>query len=150
AGVARTHRFRLRIIGAGQARLSVPGLEVEHMAWNLAREPADFASFDIGLYPLPDDPWANGKSALKSVQYLASGVPYVASPIGAAATVGIAGTTHLLATGTEAWIAALSGLLDDPGTRAEMGRHGRCHALQHHTIDVGARLLGDVLRRVAP
>jgi glycosyltransferase involved in cell wall biosynthesis len=150
ASVARSHRFRLRIIGAGRARLSVPGLEVEHMAWNLSREPADFASFDIGLYPLPDDAWAKGKSALKSVQYLASGVPYVASPIGAAATVGIAGATHLLAAGTEAWVTALSGLLQDPEARAEMGQQGRRYALQHHTTDVGARLLGDVLRGVAP
>lgn len=149
AAVARTHRFRLRVIGAGPARLSIPGLEVEHVAWELNREPADFASLDIGLYPLPDDPWARGKSALKSVQYLASGVAFVASPIGAAAEVGVAGTTHLLARTTADWVTALSVLLDDPAAREQMGHQGRCHARQHHTTELGARLLGDVLQRVA-
>ncbi len=147
--VARTRRFDLRIIGSGAARLVIPGVAVQHQEWDLAREPADFASFDIGVYPLPDDPWARGKSALKSVQYLASGVPFVASPIGAAVDVGVNGTTHLLAATTADWVHALSVLLDDRYTRVQMGNEGRRHALQHHTAEIGARLLGDVLKRVA-
>jgi len=148
AAVARTHRFILRVVGSGGSRISVPGLVVQHRAWDLQREPADFASFDIGLYPLPDDPWARGKSALKSVQYLASGVAFVASPVGAAAQLGVDGATHLLATTPADWIQALSGLLDDPLARVAMGEAGRRHALAHHTTEIGARLLGDVLRTV--
>lgn len=147
--VARTHRFVLRLVGAGEARLSVPGVDVEYRRWDLAREPADFSSFDIGLYPLPDDAWARGKSALKSVQYLASGVAFVASPIGAAAVIGVAGSTHLLANTSDDWVRALTALLDDPGTRVRMGERGRAHALDHHTTEIGAGLLGGVLKAVA-
>jgi glycosyltransferase involved in cell wall biosynthesis len=148
--VGRTHRFVLRIIGAGDARLCIPGLEVEHRSWDLRREPDDFAAIDIGLYPLPDDPWARGKSALKSVQYMASGVPFVASPVGAAADLGINGTTHMLATTAAEWITALSTLLDDASARARMADQGRSHALRHHNTGIAARLLGDALKRVVP
>jgi glycosyltransferase involved in cell wall biosynthesis len=146
--VARTRPFRLLVVGAGSSRLSVAGVEVQHRAWDLRREPYDFASLDVGLYPLPHDEWAEGKSALKSVQYLACGVSFVASPVGAAAEVGVAGTTHLLADTTGAWTAALASLLDDSAARTKMGQEGRSYALHHHSTEVGARLLGDVLRRV--
>ncbi len=149
AEVARSHQFRLCIVGSGAARMSLPGLDVEYREWDMAREPADFASFDVGLYPLPDDPWARGKSGLKSVQYLASGVAFVASPVGAAAEIGVVGTTHLLAATTAEWVSALSRLLDDPCGRGQMGEQGRNYALEHHTAAIGARLLGDTLRRVA-
>lgn len=146
---ARMRPFRLRVVGAGTGRLSVPGVEVEHYPWHLDREPADFASLDIGLYPLSQDAWASGKSALKSVQYLASGVPFVASPVGAAAEVGVAGTTHLLAGSISEWSDALTSLLEDPATRARMGQAGRRHALRHHTTAIGATLLAEVLRQVS-
>lgn len=36
-------------------------------------------SFDIGLLPLPNDPFSDGKSPIKALQYLASGVPVICS-----------------------------------------------------------------------
>lgn len=151
AEAARTHPYRMYVVGSGTRRLAVPGVEVEHRAWDLAREPADFASLDVGLYPLPDnDPWAQGKSALKSVQYLASGVPFVASPVGAVCDIGVAGTTHALAATAEQWTRGLVGLLGDRQARARMGEEGRRYALAHHTTAIGAALLAGVLHQVRP
>ncbi len=147
--VARVRPFRMLIVGAGRARLVVDGVEVEHREWDLRREPYDFASLDIGLYPLPHDAWAMGKSGLKSVQYLASGVPFVASPVGAAAEIGVSGTTHLLADNISEWTEALLVLLNDPFSRGDMGESGRRHALLYHTTTVGAGLLAEALRRVS-
>ena len=50
--------------------------------WSEAEEGADVASFDIGLAPLPDDPWSRGKCATKLLQCMAAGVPCVASAVG--------------------------------------------------------------------
>lgn len=147
SAVARTHPFRLYVVGSGAGRLVVPGVEVEHRPWDLPREADDFASLDIGLYPLPDDKWAQGKSALKSVQYLACGVPFVASPIGAAAEIGVPDGTHFLAATSTEWTLALTSLLEDRAARVQMGRQGRNYALAHHTTAIGAGLLAGALRQ---
>ncbi len=101
--VGRRSPFRLLIIGSGRTSASVPGVPTEVRSFVLEREAEDFASLDVGLYPLADDPWARGKSGLKALQYLAVGVPYVASPVGVVADIGIPGTTHFEAMSNEQW-----------------------------------------------
>jgi glycosyltransferase involved in cell wall biosynthesis len=147
--LARTHRFRLRVVGAGSRPFEVPGVEVEARDWELEREAADLRSFDIGLYPIVADSWAPGKSGLKSVQYMAVGVPFVVTPIGAAAEIGEPGTTHLAAASHEEWRAALARLLDDRALRHAMGAAGRRHALAHYPLSAAADPLADALEAAA-
>ena len=86
AAAARRSPFRLLVVGAS-SRVDVPGVEVIHRDWALDREAADYASLDVGLYPLPDNPWTRGKCGYKALLYAASGVPCVASPVGVNASV---------------------------------------------------------------
>ncbi|MDT7603223.1 MAG: hypothetical protein QOF61_1220 [Acidobacteriota bacterium] len=144
--LAKSHRFRLKIVGAGREEVSVAGVEVENLPWSLAREVADFQSFDVGLYPVVASEWAAGKSGFKSVQYMAVGVPFVASPVGATTEIGEANVTHLLATSGEQWRAALARLLDDAPLRRRMGAAGRAHALAHYAVPAQADKLARALR----
>jgi glycosyltransferase involved in cell wall biosynthesis len=50
--------------------------------WNKATEIHDLLQFDIGLMPLTDDKWANGKCGFKALQYLALEIPALVSPVG--------------------------------------------------------------------
>src|SRR5256886_4222464 len=52
SSLAQQFDFRLKIVGAGQNDLVVPGVPVENLAWELEREVTDFQSIDIGLYPI--------------------------------------------------------------------------------------------------
>lgn len=144
--LARAHSFRLKIVGSGRADVSVPGIAVENAAWSLEREVADFQSIDIGLYPITPSRWNAAKSGLKAVQYMAVGIPFVASPVGAPAEIGEPGVTHLLASSPEEWSAALSRLLSDPDLRARMGAAGRRHAVDHHSLAGHAEILAGALR----
>jgi glycosyltransferase involved in cell wall biosynthesis len=83
--LAREHRFELTIIGSGRA-------DVDTRPWSMNSEAEDFRSFDIGVYPLTGDEWNARKSGLKAVQYMASGVPFVMSPVGVCATMGVPAT----------------------------------------------------------
>jgi glycosyltransferase involved in cell wall biosynthesis len=112
----------------------------------LTREAEDFASLDIGLYPLPNDLWATTKSGLKAIQYLTAGVPYAASPVGVVAEIGLSGITHFLAATSAEWEIALESLLRSPVLRSEMGAAGRRHAESHHTIEHAADALAGALR----
>ena len=54
---------------------------IRYVKWELAHEFDYFAHFDIGVMPLKDSPFAQGKCAFKLIQYMAAGVPVIASPI---------------------------------------------------------------------
>ena len=141
--LAREHHFRLTIIGSGR-------VSIDTRPWSLDAEGEDFRSFDIGLYPLDDDAWNARKSALKAVQYMASAVPFVMSPVGICATMGVPDETHLLATTEEEWLAALRRLLTDAELRARMGRAGRRFAEENYSVDVVADALAKVFSSHRP
>src|SRR5437660_1628639 len=105
--LAKDHDFRLKVVGAGKDEITIPGVEVENLRWSLKREVQDFQSIDVGLYPIDaslySNKWAAGKSGFKAIQYMAVGVPYVATPVGAATELGEAGITHFFASDPEEW-----------------------------------------------
>ena len=91
--LAKNHRFKLRIVGAGRKDVNIEGVEIENLDWNMERDVADFQNLDIGLYPITvsssaNEQWILGKSGFKAIQYLAVGVPFVMSPIGVCAEIG--------------------------------------------------------------
>ena len=147
--LASDHRFRLKVVGSGRDTFTVRGVDVENLPWRLEREPSDFRSLDIGLYPLLEDRWSVGKSGLKSIQYMAVGVPFVASPVGVVAELGEPGVTHLIAGDHQQWSAHLSRLLRDAALRRSMGDAGRRHALARYTVRHGAEALAGALHEAA-
>ncbi len=150
AELAKSNSFKLKIVGSGRANVSVPGVEVENLEWNLEREVEDFRSIDIGLYPLSaENNWATGKSGFKAIQWMAVGIPYVVTPIGAAGDIGEANVTHYFASTHDEWIAKLKLLLADAQNRRAMGEAGRQHALAHFSLETQADKLARVLRAAA-
>lgn len=151
--LAAKYEFVLRIVGSGRSEVNVPGVRVENVPWTLESEPSEFASFDIGLYPIvtsssASDEWLRGKSGFKAVQYLASGVPFVMNPVGICAEIGRVGVTHLCASDHSQWYEALDALLSDGGRRIVMGTEGRREFLSNFSPDANAVELSRVLREV--
>jgi len=144
--LARAHRFRLRVIGSGREAVRIPGVSVECEAWSLNRELEDFQSLDIGLYPVRSDEWAAGKSGFKAIQYMAAGIPFVVTPVGACAEIGEPGVTHLCASSQDEWCEALAALLSDAGLRRCMGEAGRRHVVQHYALGKQADLLAHLFK----
>jgi glycosyltransferase involved in cell wall biosynthesis len=151
--LARTHSFKLRIVGAGRQKVKIPGVDVESIDWSLDREVEDFQAADVGLYPIDleryGSEWALGKSGFKAVQYMSVGIPYVVTPVGACAEIGEAGVTHFCAGTLEEWKDSLSELINDKELRLRMGAAGRAHAQAHYTVAAQADKLAQALREAA-
>lgn len=136
-------------VGAGSQAAIDPMIDVRD--WSEEREAADIRDMDIGIMPLPDTPWMRGKCGYKLIQYMACGLPVVASPVGVNSEIVTHGETGFLASTPAEWQSALRTLINDPELRLRMGQAGRKrverdYSLQAHGPRV-ARLLADVARR---
>lgn len=114
---------RIRVVGAGpQAEAAAV---ITHLPWSEQDEVAQIQAMDIGLMPLADTPWARGKCGYKILQYMACGLPVIASPVGVNAEIVRHGETGFLASSPAEWREAILRLAADPALRRRMGAAGR-------------------------
>ena len=146
--VAADRPLRLRISGAG-APIEVPGVQTENVPWSLAREVELFNSCDIGVYPLADDEWARGKCGFKAIQFMACGVPVVASAVGVNREIIQDGENGFLASTPEEWRCKLMRLIDDPELRRRFAQAGRRTIEERYSLAVNAPAMAAVLRTAA-
>jgi len=150
---ALAERFPLRLLLLGPPRFDCPGVEVRCVPWpHYTRgedELVDLQEFDIGLMPLRDDVFAASKCALKAIQYMACGIPVVASPVGVSAEVVGDGECGYLASSPSEWYERLSALLSDPDLRQRMGAAGRARAEARYSVRAALPVLVEALREAA-
>ncbi|MBA3634392.1 MAG: glycosyltransferase [Acidobacteria bacterium] len=148
--LARNYDFTLKIVGSGRDKIELDGVKIENLDWKLERELEDFQSLDIGLYPITvvgnaNEDWLVGKSGFKAIQYMAIGIPFVVSPVGVCAEIGIENETHFSAVTEEQWYNSLSILLELFKERQEMGKKGREYALKHYTVSQQTDKIANIL-----
>ena len=146
--VAATERFTLCVAGASSS-LAFHGVEVEEQPWTLAREVALFNGCDVGVYPLHDDEWARGKCGLKAIQFMACGIPVVASAVGVNCTIIQDGVNGFLAASHREWVEKLGWLLADAALRDKLGRAGRETIIERYSLTAQAPVLARVLETAA-
>ena len=118
----------------GKSKMKFKG-RIESIPWTEDGEVEAILKMDIGIMPLPDNPWERGKCAYKLIQYMACGLPVVASPIGMNKDVVIHGENGFLANSKEEWISGLGKLITDPQLRKEFGYKGREKVLNEFTME---------------
>ena len=115
----------LRLVVVADRPIEIPGVAVEFRKWRLEDEVACFGGFSVGLMPLEDTPWARAKCAFKAIQYMALGIPVVASPVGMNRELIRDGVNGFLAANGSAWFSALDALLADDDLVRRLGAAGR-------------------------
>ena len=102
--------------------------------WEAESELDDLLKIHIGLMPLKKGPWFEGKCGFKLIQYLACGIPAIASPVGVNSQIVRHKEDGFLAAGKEEWIRYLKILIDDPVLRSNMGKSGRNHIVEEYSL----------------
>ncbi len=138
AALRGKRRFRLRVICNVD-----PGFpevdDYEFVPWRAATEIEDLRAIDVGLMPVPDDPWSRGKVGFKAIQYSALGIAPVVSDVGSGREVVDDGRTGLVVENAPgAWVAALDRLLGDEGLRRAMGAAARERVLGWYSVPAQA------------
>lgn len=127
----QSHDFEFRIVG--NFDMAIDGIDLKVVRFDKAREIADLEHFDIGVYPLPDDPFVYGKSGLKAIVYMAMGLPVVASAVGTTPLLYEHGDIGFMVRSDEDWLNGLKTLIDDPDLRRRMGDTARRVAVDHYS-----------------
>jgi len=97
--------------------------------------------------PLLDDEWSKGKGGYKILQYMAMGIPCVASPVGVNKEIIKDGASGFLATTQDEWVEKLSSLIGDRALRLRMGREGREIAREQYSYEKNLSKLVSILEK---
>ena len=148
AKVMRTHPgTRLKVVGDQLPEFRhLSRDQVDFVPWSEAIEVQAIQSMDIGIMPLEDSPWARGKCSFKMLQYLATGLPVVVSPVGMNAEILTLGELGIGATTEKQWVDGLIAFLENRTLRTRFGAEGRRVAESSFSIRVVAPRLARSLR----
>lgn len=135
--VTRHVDLTLRVIGAKAP--CIDGVRTESVPWTDSTEAPEICRFDIGVMPLIDSAWERGKCGYKLIQYMACGLPVVASPIGVNVNLVTPGSNGLLASSTEEWTSALLSIARDLDMARAFGVAGRQRVEQRYCTTVTAK-----------
>jgi glycosyltransferase involved in cell wall biosynthesis len=130
--------FNFRVISNQFPDFTLQSLQF--LPWKKDTEISDLLSFDIGVMPLTDDVWAQGKCGFKALQYMALGIPPLVSPVGVNTEIVENGRNGFICNKPEDWQKALIELLTNEALRDRMGAAARikvedCYSVRSNTTN---------------
>lgn len=129
-----TYTFEFVVIADKAPSLNLRSLLF--IPWSSETEIEDLLRFNIGVMPLPDTEWAKGKCAFKALQYMALGIPAVASAVGANTEAVINGETGYTCTTEQEWYDSLKLLITSSELRTKLGEAGRARVAAKYALQV--------------
>ena len=140
----------VKIVAVGANANQLKGLPIATINWTEANEVEQIQTFDIGIMPLPDEPFAQGKCGYKLIQCMACGKAVVATPIGANAEIVRNGVEGFWASSQSDWVSMLLQLIDNPALRINMGNAGRERIKNAYSLNTTAAKLIKLLHSLVP
>lgn len=138
----------LKLIVMGDPDFKMEGVNIEAIAWKDDYEVEQISRFDIGLYPLPDDPWVYGKSGLKALQYMAIGVPTIATAIGTNFRIIEDGKTGFLVKSEDEWVERILELANSESLRRTIGLAASASVEKHYSINANKSTYLNIINKV--
>ena len=115
--------FEFRVISNKRPDYELSSLK--YIEWNLETEIEDLNQISIGVMPLENDIWSEGKCGFKCLQYMALGIPSIVSPVGVNNSIVNNNENGLLAESIEEWEYALEKLIQNKTERKRIGMAGK-------------------------
>lgn len=128
----------LRIIG--DSFFDLENMEVEKFKWQKDKRGEYLSACDIGLVPLPDNNFTQGKCTFKCLEYASAKLCSIASPVGTNTVHIIDGKTGYFAKNSQEWEDCLSQLIEDESLRKQMGQAAYDIAQDYSIEKIGPRL----------
>lgn len=144
--VAKNKNIILRTVGAVPFKSDF--LNVECLPWTESEEVSMIKTFDVGIMPVQDVGFQKGKCGFKLIQYMACGVPVIASPVGINYDIVQHGVNGYLANEDKDWVDAINNFINTPDDISKMGMAGRIQVESNYCTDVTAKKLIGLIKNV--
>lgn len=139
--LGKRYQIEVLVINAVGTQIPDLGVPARLIPWSEEAEGDLISGFDIGIMPLPDDDWERGKCAYKLIQYMACGLPVVASAVGMNNDVVQEGHNGFLARDLQEWEDGLVKLIQDLELRIRLGKNGRKLVEEKYTLQGNFKVL---------
>lgn len=136
--------FALRVVSDAFPDLPVP---MEKIPWSLEGEVQALMGMDVGLMPMREDVWTQGKCGFKILQYFAVGTPALSSPVGVNSLIVEHGVNGFLASSMDEWVDATLALRN-ASSRSKMGAAGRAKVEAYYSVEANWHNLSDFIEKV--
>ena len=120
------------------------GIPHSHIPYTPDGEAAFLDSINVGLLPLPDETYSRGKSPIKAIHYIASGIPVVANIYGATADI-LNQHNAISVDSNESIVIALKRLKNEPALATQLGQAGQSHFQKLYTTTRVANQLTQII-----
>jgi glycosyltransferase involved in cell wall biosynthesis len=128
----KKYTFTFRVISDFKPEFELNSLE--YVKWKKESEIEDLLGFNIGIMPLVNDKWANGKCGFKALQYMSLGIPALVSPVGVNSRIVDHGLNGFICDTPEEWETSIETLLKNRETLGEMSKRTRKKIIDHYSV----------------
>lgn len=126
------HRFKLLVICDQDPAYDLA--HYEFVKWTTEAEIPTLNRMDIGIMPLPNDRWTEGKCGFKALQYMAMAKPVICSPVGVNTSIVNHGQNGLLADTDTEWQEAFELLLNNHQIGIRLGLAGQKKVIDEYSV----------------
>lgn len=122
--LTKTLEFDLVIIAAKRLKeRAIPNVSMKFYDWSSETEIELLKQSHVGIMPLNDDLFSQGKSGFKLIQYQAAGLPSIASPVGENQTIIQEGLNGFLPQTQQEWIDTIIQLYNNSALYIELSNY---------------------------
>ena len=130
--VEKEKDFTFTIISNQKPEFDLDSLR--YIQWNKASEIADLANSSIGVMPMEENTWSEGKCGFKGLQYMALGIPAILSPVGMNKEIIEDGINGFLCATDDEWKTKIIELIEDKELRERIGVAGRKTIQERYSV----------------
>ncbi len=128
------NKFDFKVLIISNQRPAWDFDDFEFIQWSPDQEIENLGQIDIGLMPLEDSIWEQGKCGFKALQYMALEIPAVVSAVGVNIKIVDHGKNGYLCSNPAEWKESITKLLESADLRKKMGRDGRNKVLENYSV----------------
>lgn len=140
---------KIKFLVIGNFNYHPKNINYQYIEWNKNNEISDLNKIDIGVYPLPsEDDWVIGKSGLKAIQYMALGIPTIATNVGNNKNIITNMKDGILVNNNKEWFESLLKLIDSSELRKNIGKSGINTIKKNFSEEIIAKKYLDVFKKL--